>query len=99
MPVNYRISAQAKKDLESIWLYTAQYWSLAQADHYFGLLVKEMDQVGRFPLMGKSMQHIREGYWASKVKSHLIFYKITKEKVTIVRVLHERMDLSQHLTK
>jgi len=38
-----------------------------------------------------------EGYRASKVKSHLIFYKLTKEKIDIVRILHEAIDIENWL--
>jgi toxin ParE1/3/4 len=47
---------------------------------------------------GKSMEHIRTGYKATKVKSHLIFYKKTsKDNVEIIRVLRQRMDIENQL--
>ena len=30
--MSYQISKQAQKDLEDIWLYTAENWSIEQAD-------------------------------------------------------------------
>ncbi len=32
----YKISKEAEKDLERIWLYTFEAWSLEQADYYYG---------------------------------------------------------------
>lgn len=43
------------------------------------------------------MDHVRKGYRASKVKSHLIFYRITNDIVEIIRILHERMDIDNRL--
>ncbi len=44
------------------------------------------------------MEHIRKGYRASKVKSHLIFYRISNEKlVEVIRILHEQMDVENRL--
>ena len=37
------------------------------------------------------------GEKASKVKSHLIFYKIVNDTVEIIRILHERMDIENRL--
>ena len=39
------------------------------------------------------MEFVRKGYRASKVKFHLVFYKLEKDIVLIVRILHERMDI------
>lgn len=45
------------------------------------------------------MEHIKKGYRASKVKSHIIFYKVSKEDtIEVIRVLHERMDIENRLT-
>jgi len=47
---------------------------------------------------GKSLEHIRKGYRSSKVKSHLIFYRKSKRStVEIIRILHQRMDIENHL--
>ena len=36
-----KISKEAEKDLEKIWLYTFETWSLEQADYYYDLLIDE----------------------------------------------------------
>lgn len=44
------------------------------------------------------MEHIRKGYRASKVKSHLVFYKICDENtIEVIRILHQRMDIENRL--
>ena len=49
---------------------------------------------------GKSYSIIKEGYKASKVKSHLIFYDLdSKNNIHIFRILHQRMDVEQKIKK
>jgi toxin ParE1/3/4 len=94
----YKISNQALIDLEQIWLYTFKNWSIEQADRYYNLLISEMEYVSQNQESGKSMNHIKNGYRASKVKSHLIFYKTSSEsEIEIIRIFHERMDIENRL--
>ncbi len=94
----YRISAKAVQDLEDIWSYTFETWSKDQADRYYNLLVGEIEYVAKDFESGKSMEHIKQGYRASKVKSHLIFYPKGEDDATeIVRVLHQKMDIESRL--
>jgi toxin ParE1/3/4 len=92
--VTYRISEKAVKDLEDIWLYTFETWSQEQADRYYNLIISEIEYVAKYFESGKIMEHIKKGYRASKVKSHLIFYRKGEDEVIeIVRILHQRMDI------
>jgi toxin ParE1/3/4 len=94
----YKISNQALIDLEQIWLYTFKNWSIEQADRYYNLLISEMEYIGQNQDSGKSMSHVKYGYRASKVKSHLIFYKTSSEsEIETIRILHERMDIENRL--
>ncbi len=87
----------AIEDLDEIWLYTLQTWSLEQADRYYGLIYKEINFLANTPGSGKDLNHIRKGYRASKVKSHFIFYKYSLSEIEIIRILHEHMDIPNRL--
>lgn len=84
---------KALEDVEEIWLYTLQNWSLEQADRYHSLIYKEIDFLARNPTFGKDMGHLRKGYRSSKIKSHLIFYKYSPLEIEIIRILHDSMDI------
>ncbi len=87
----YLISNKALKDLETIWLYTADKWSVDQADRYYNLIIDEINYICKNVNAGKVIEYIRKGYRASKVKLHLIFYRISaKDIVEVIRILHER---------
>lgn len=91
------ISNKAISDLEEIWLYTFEKWSLEQADRYYKLIFDEINYICKNNTAGKSMGHVRKNYRASKVKSHLIFYRVSNETIEVIRILHERMDIENRL--
>jgi len=94
----YKLTNEAVNDLEEIWIYTYQNWSVEQADRYYNLIIDEIEFLSSNPLSGRSMDHIKEGYRVSKVKSHLVFYKIiTNAAIEIIRILHQRMDVKNRM--
>ncbi len=91
------ISKKAVSDLEDIWLYTVEKWSVEQADRYYNLIFDEINHICKNSTAGKSMEHVRKGYRTSKVKSHLIFYRVINDTIEVIRILHERMDIENRL--
>jgi toxin ParE1/3/4 len=73
--MNYKISEKASNDIQNIWLYTFETWSVEQADRYVNLIFDEIEFIALKPSLGKDFSHIRSNYRCSKVKSHLIFYR------------------------
>jgi|SRR5690606_31971812 len=99
--MKFKISNEAQNDLENIWFYTFETWSVEQADRYYNLILDEIEFIAKNPHSGKDYNHVRKGYLHSKVKSHFIFYRINqKEKlVEIIRILHQQMDIDSRLNK
>jgi toxin ParE1/3/4 len=97
--MKYKISKEASIDLEKIWLHTSEVWSKEQTDHYFDLLMDEIEYLSDNPKSGKDYNEIRKGHFRSRVKSHFIFYKINlkNEEIEIIRILHQQMDISSRL--
>ncbi len=97
--MNYKLSNEASNDLENIWLYTFENWSIEQADRYLNLILDEIEYLCQKPNSGTDYSHVRKGYLRSKVKSHFIFFKINikHNELEIIRVLHEMMDIDSHL--
>jgi len=98
MESSYIISQEAIDDLGNIWIFTLNKWSAEQADRYHDIIINEIEYISRNFMIGKSFEHIKRGYRASKVKSHLIFYKMNDNNIVeIIRILHQRMDISNRL--
>ena len=97
--MKYKISIEAKNDIEKIWLYTFENWSLEQADRYFDLIMDEIEYIAEDPDSGKDFSDVRKGYLRTQIKSHFIFYKVNKKlnEVEIIRVLHQRMNIENRL--
>lgn len=97
--MEFKISNEAQKDLENIWLYTFETWSIEQADRYVELIIDEIEYLAKNPTSGKDYSNLRKGYFRSTVKSHLIFYRINQkeELIEIIRILHQQMDIENRL--
>ncbi len=96
--MRYFISEKANQDIEKIWLYTFENWSLEQADRYYNLILDEIEFISENFESGKSVDYIKNGYRASIVKSHIIFYKKSKRNIVeIIRVLHQKMDIENRI--
>ena len=97
--MNYKISLEAEKDLENIWLYTLENWSIEQADYYFDLIMNEIEYLAVNPKFRQDFGEIRKGYFRSRIKSHFIFYRINikNNEIEIIRILHQQMDVDYQL--
>ncbi|MFV8337869.1 type II toxin-antitoxin system RelE/ParE family toxin [Flavobacterium sp. LB3P21] len=96
----YIVSEKALEDINNIWIYTAENWSVAQADRYYNLIIDEIEYIVDNLDMARDFGKIRKSYRYSKVKSHLIFFKKYKtNEIEVIRVLHERMDIENRLAE
>ena len=98
MKSKYRISEKAIEDIENIWFFTYKKWSLKQADRYHRLIINEIEFIVDNYNLSKDVGYIRTGYRMSKVKSHLVFYKMSGDDIIeIIRILHQNMDIENRL--
>ncbi len=94
----YRVTNKAVDDLSRIWNYTFDKWSETQADKYYGMLIKNCDEVATNPDLGKTYSSIADHLMGFKTGRHIIFYqKVEGGVVEIIRILHEHMDLKNRL--
>lgn len=93
--MNHKISIEASVDLEKIWLYTLEKWSIEQADRYVNLIIDEIEYLCENPKSGSDFGHVRKGYFRSKVKSHFIFFRLNvkQNELEVIRILHQMMDI------
>lgn len=97
---NYIISEKAIEDINAIWVYTAENWSVEQADRYYNLIFDEIEYIAQNFMMARDFESIRKSYRYSKVKAHLVFFKKNKlYEIEVIRVLHEKMDIESRLNE
>jgi len=95
--VEYRLAPAAERDLEVIWAYTVQQWSLEQAHRYIDILTAAFAALAQSPKTAQACDHIRPGYRCSRVERHMVYFRITEYGIAIIRVLHDRMDALRYL--
>lgn len=95
----YSLTHKAVADLSEIWNYTFDRWSENQADKYYKMLLEKCDELALNPELGKSYFMVFDQLLGFKAGRHIIFYQsIEKDKIEIIRILHEQMDLKQRLS-
>jgi len=87
----------AQKDLKNIWFYSLKKWGENQADKYFDELEEGINLIATNPEIGFTCDYIRKGYRQFQINHHFVFYRITKVKIHIIRVLYDGMDFKTHL--
>ena len=97
MTVAYTLRALAQDDLEAIWLYTRREWGIDQADSYLQALFSRFDWLVENPASGRKRDDIKAGYYCFPEGLHLIFYTIHNNKIDIIGIPHQRMDIISHL--
>jgi toxin ParE1/3/4 len=94
----YILSERALEDLNNIWIYTAENWSVDQANRNYNLILDEIEYDSENFDETKDFGTVRKNYKYSKVKSHLVFYKKTENsEIEVVRILHERMEIKNRI--
>lgn len=96
----FALTNRAVADLKSIAVYTQRNWGTKQRNEYVLALDAAFRRIAESPALGLPCDEISAGYRKYLQGSHLIFYKheTTTERVLIVRVLHQRMDVTAQFT-
>lgn len=94
---SFILTKKARDDLLAIGRYTRRQWGKVQQIHYLTQLDAAFHDLVDKPNLGRACDDIRQGYFKYGVGKHVIFYRHTKGQIEIVRILHGRMDIEQHL--
>ena len=93
---SYKILPKARQDLDAIWRYTFETWSLQQANTYYNELIGRFPELAAGIARGRKVGGIKPDYLALASGSHFIIYKDGVQTITIVRILHQRMNIGAH---
>lgn len=87
----FRFSKLAKLDLIEIGDYTLDHWGVDQAIRYLHSLETCFELLITQPEIGHKCDRLRKGYRRIEHEKHVIFYRIDKTDILIVRILHQRV--------
>ena len=96
---HYRLSQAATADLSEISRYTTKTWGGDQATAYLAGLRDRMRWLAGAPKRGKARPDLQEGLYSFLQQSHVIYYRIGRKGIEVVRVLHRRRDPDRHISR
>ena len=93
---SYELSTEADQDISDIFDYTHDEFGLDQAVAYVSAFGDCFAQLIDNPELGRIRDEIRIDLRSIHHEAHIVFYRILKDRVRIVRVLHGSRDLPRH---
>lgn len=96
----YVFSPAARIDLEEIWDYSVAQWGEGQAEAYILQIRDACEALASGRRKGRAIDDIRPGYLKLATGAHFLFFRIRSDEIVdIIRILHQRMDVSAHLNE
>lgn len=83
----YRLSPNARDDLERIWFYGLGHHGPAEADRYLHTLFERFSEIAEQPLLYAAVDDIRAGYRRSVCGKESIYYRIATDAVEIMAII------------
>ena len=87
----------AQTDLKEIHQYGLRQWGQAQSNSYLETIKNQLWSLTEQPLIGTDRPALLPGIRSLTIESHILFYRVTAERVEIIRILHGRHDPKRHL--
>lgn len=94
---SYRLSPAAQADLEGIFDYTVYRWGLDRAVRYTQSIEAACSAIAANPGSTEDCDYIRAGYRRASAGRHTIYFRVDGGGVSVIRILHQRMDAPRHL--
>ena len=95
---SFQLTRKAQGDLRSIGRFTQKTWGREQRNRYLSRLDACFGMLAESPGRGLACDDIRQGYRQYHVGRHLIFYRQSETGITVIRILHDRMDIEARLS-
>jgi len=87
----------AKEDLIGIWLYGEMNWGAVSADQYLDSLDEFLQTLINSPARFALRRDFKPPVKIATFKSHLVIFLESNRHIQVIRVLHQSMDVPQHL--
>jgi toxin ParE1/3/4 len=97
--MRYRLSKDAERDLEEIFVYWAKRASLEVAERLIDSITGRFWLLGEYPEAGKSADHIAPGVRCFPAGKYLIYYRKTPGGADILHVFHGAQEQKRRFRK
>ena len=85
--LSFRLSNNAKDDLERLYLYGYARYGEAKADEYYSSLFSTFSRICENPHVYQSVDHLRPGYRRCPHGPDSIYYKISGSQIQIMAII------------
>ena len=93
----FKLTPAAVNDLKEIALYTQNKWGINKRNLYLTSLNDKFIWLSENPDIGRNRNDIKENYLSYPEGKHIIFYRTKKPNIEILGILHQSMDVKNHL--
>lgn len=94
----FLLSEAAQQDILSIRNYTRETWGAAQTSLYLSELKQRLEWLAENPALGKKRDEIKEGYHSFPQGRHIIFYRLCKDDIEVIGIVHLSEDIDAHFS-
>lgn len=92
-----KLTPKARQDFIDILRYTGEIWGQDQLLNYRDKINSALQLIADNPQLGHRRDDLPTTHLAYLVGSHIIVYRIVADSIGVVRILHQRMSVSQHI--
>ena len=92
-----RLSKPSQQDLHNIAAYTSRNWGNAQKELYINKIMTDLEILCQTPSLGFASDELSSGLRAYTIEQHIVYYRESKTRIIVIRILHKRMAFEQHL--
>ena len=97
MALEVRLTPGARRDLANIYDWTLRRFGPEQAERYAQEFNQAFGFLAENPRLARDASNIRPGLFKHMSGSHVVYVRISKSLLTIVRILHGGMDAGRWL--
>ncbi len=94
----YKLTPKAENDLTEIYLHGFLNFGETQAEKYFSELEDCFQVLSETPFIGRERTEFSPPVRIHHHGRHLVIYVIQEDRILIIRVLHDSMDVQRHLS-
>jgi toxin ParE1/3/4 len=91
------LSARSLRDINEIHAYGVTHFGVRQSDNYITGLLDLLELVESNPEMAVALTGFKRPYRMLRYHSHLVFYRLGRGRIVVVRIQHGRSNWRAYL--
>jgi len=91
------LTDEAQRDLRGIAARGRDDWGVEAAARHHAAILRQLELLGSFPLLGRIADDLAGGVREIGVPPHRAYYRVETDVISVLRILHERMDAPRHM--